>query len=129
MGYWIVSAFVVLVGFITGFSIGVFILPIGIALLVLGPARHRPRTFWPVLLGVIGYELGFLLYVPLTCTSTATVPDGVAETVCTSILGPDYRGSGTYNPPLDPARVVGLLSGIGSALLAFAIVTRRPGPP
>ena len=122
MTYWILSASVVLVGFITGFSIGTFILPVGIALLVLGPVRHRPRLYWPVLLGVVGYEIAFLLYAPLTCTSTATIPGGVAETVCTTILGPEYRGSGTYNPSLEPARIVGLIAGVGAALLTFAIV-------
>jgi hypothetical protein len=127
MGYWIVSVVVVLVGFITGFSIGTFILPIGIALLVLGPVRHRPRLYWPVLLGVFGYEIAFLLYAPLTCTSTATIPGGVAETVCTTILGPDYRGSGTYSPSLAPAGIVGLIAGIGAGLLTFALIARRPG--
>jgi hypothetical protein len=122
MGYWIVSVVVVLVGFVTGFSIGTFILPIGIALLVLGPVRHRPRLFWPVLLGVVGYEIAFLLYAPLICTSTATIPDGVAETVCTTILGPDYRGSGTYNPSLEPARIVGLIGGVVAAAVTFVIV-------
>lgn len=127
MTYWIVSAFVVLVGFITGFSIGAFILPIGVALLVLGPVRHRHLLYWPVLMAVVGYELAFLLYAPLTCTSIATVPGGVAETVCTTILGPEYRGTGSYNPSLEPARFVGLIAGLGAAVLTFAIVRRRPG--
>ena len=127
MAYWVLSVSVLLAGLITGFSVGTFILPIGIALIVLGPARHRPRLYWPVLLGVVGYEIAFLLYAPLTCTSTATVPGGVAETVCTTILGPEYRGSGTYNPSLAPARLVGLIAGVGFALLTFALLIRRVG--
>ena len=37
MGYWFLSLAVLVLGFLTGFSIGAFILPIGVALVVLGP--------------------------------------------------------------------------------------------
>jgi hypothetical protein len=122
VAYWVFSAIVVLFGIVTGFSIGVFILPIGLALVVLGPVRKRPRVYWPGLMAVVGFVLGVLLYGPLTCTSTAMIPDGVAKTVCTSILGPEYRGFGTYSPSFEPARNVGLIMGVGAALLTFAIV-------
>lgn len=125
MSYWILSAAIVVLGFLTGFSIGAFILPVGVALLVLGPIRHRPRLYWPALMAVVGYQVGFLLYAPLTCTSIGAVPGGALETVCTTILGPEYRGTGTYNPSLDPARLVGLAVALGAAALAFVVVWLR----
>ncbi len=130
MGYWIFSLAVLIVGFLTGFSIGTLIFPIGIALLALGPVRGRPRLFWPVLLGVIGFELGYLLFAPLTCTASATIPAGAAETICQSILGPEYRAPGIGNPPTDLARLAGVITATASAAVAWIAlsVTRRRAP-
>ena len=131
MGYWILSLAVLIVGFLTGFSIGAFILPVGVALLVLGPVRGRPRVFWPVLMGVVGFELGYLLFVPLTCTATAAIPSGAGETVCRSILGPEYRASGVENPPTDLARLVGVIMAVGAAVATLIVLTvsRRRADP
>jgi hypothetical protein len=123
MTYWILTLTVLIAGFLTGFSIGIFIFPIGVALLLLGPVRHRPRVFWPILMGVVGCDIGYLLFVPLTCTATATIPGGVTETTCTSILGPDYRAQGTASPPTDVALVVGGLVGAGAAVATLVVLT------
>ncbi|MDP2350020.1 MAG: hypothetical protein Q8M74_02565 [Chloroflexota bacterium] len=123
MSYWIFSLTVLIVGFLTGFSIGALILPIGVALILLGPVRHRQRLFWPVLMGLIGFELGYLLFVPLTCTATAAIPGGAGETVCTSILGPEYRASGVGAPPTDLARLVGVIAAAGAAVATLAGLT------
>ena len=126
VGYWILSLAVVIVGFLTGFSIGTLIFPIGIALLALGPVRGRPRLFWPVLLGVIGFELGYLLFAPLTCTASTTIPAGAAETVCQSILGPEYRAPGIGNPPTDLARLVGAIAvaaSLGATWIALTVTS------
>jgi hypothetical protein len=40
VGYWFFSLAVLFLGFVTGLSIGAFILPIGVVLIVLGPVRH-----------------------------------------------------------------------------------------
>ena len=98
MGYWIVSLLLVVFGFITGFSIGAPFLLIGLAMLVLGPVRHRTLVFWPPFVGVLVGIVGIVLLVPLTCTASGGV-GGVSSTVCTSILGPAWSGSGLYNPP------------------------------
>ena len=106
MGYWLFSAAVLFLGFLTGFSIGVFILPIGLALVVLGPVRRRPRVYWPALMAVVGFVVGYLLFVPLTCTATSAVPGGDGATVCQGILGPVYRTTGAA----DFARLAGFIA-------------------
>jgi hypothetical protein len=118
VGYWVFALAVVVLGFLTGFSIGVFILPIGVALVVLGPIRHRRTVYWPILMAVVGFVVGYLLFVPLTCTATTAIPGGDRTTVCQSILGPEYRSVGVSEPPTDLARLAGL---IGAAL--GAVVT------
>jgi hypothetical protein len=118
------SVAVLVAGVLTGFSIGAFIAPIGIAMLVLGPVRRRRRVFWPSLVAVIGFELGYLLFVPLTCTTTATIPGGAGETVCTSILGPTFRTPGVGNPPADLALVAGWIVALAAGAVALLAVTR-----
>ncbi len=110
MGYWFFSLAVLLLGFLTGFSIGMFILPIGLALVVLGPVRHRPKVYWPVLMAVVGFVVGYLLFVPLTCTATTAIPGDDGATVCQSILGPEYRSVGVGKPPTDLARLAGAIA-------------------
>jgi len=123
VAYWIFCAAVVLLGLLTGFSIGVFILPIGVALVALGPVRGRPRVFWPVLLAVVGFVVGYLLFVPLSCTATASIPGGETTTVCRSILGPEYRTVGVAEPPTDLARLAGAIGAAVGAVLALAGLT------
>jgi hypothetical protein len=128
--YWIFSLTVLILGVLTGFSIGAFILPIGLALLVLGPVRKRRIVYWPLLLGVLGFVIGYLLFVPLTCTATAVIPGGTGETVCRAILGPEYRAAGIANPPADTALLAGVIAMIVAAIgtlaaLRFAARRRR----
>ena len=120
MGYWFFSLAVLLIGFLTGFSIGVFILPIGVALVLLGPVRRRPRVYWPALMAVVGFVAGYLLFVPLTCTATSATSGGEGATVCQSILGPGYRIAGMVEPPTDLARLAGII-GAGFAAVATLV--------
>ena len=46
--YWIAAVTLVVLGFLGAFSIGGPFLMLGVAMLALGPFRHRPRIFWPV---------------------------------------------------------------------------------
>lgn len=119
MGYWLFSLAVLLLGFLTGFSIGAFILPIGAALVLLGPVRRRPRVYWPALMAVVGFVVGYLLFAPLTCTATSEIPGGEGATVCQSILGPGYRSIGVSEPPTDLARLAGAVGAAVAAILAF----------
>lgn len=121
--YWLFSGIVLFFGFITGFSIGIFILPIGLALVVLGPVRDRPKLYWPLLMAVAGFMLGYVLFVPLYCSAAARTPGGSTETVCGSILGPEYHAPNTENPPNDLALRVGAVVGVVGAVVAFGGVS------
>jgi hypothetical protein len=119
MSYWLIALVLTTFGFITGFSIGPPFFVVGVAMLILGPVRSRPRMFWPTLVGVIAFVIGAVLVVPLYCVATSDV-DGVSTTVCSSVIGPTWSGSGLYNPgpeAFDLALRDGLAAGV-AALVA-----------
>jgi hypothetical protein len=120
--YWIFVVAVLVFGFVTGFSIGAFIMPVGLALLILGLVRHRRRLFWPILLAVVGFQVGYVLFVPLSCTATGTLGQPSVELVCNSVLGGEFRAAGIVDPPRTMAIVAGVLAAGGSAVLAYAAV-------
>jgi hypothetical protein len=115
--YWLLAAILVVFGFVAISSIGMPFLALGITLIVLAPWRGQPRTFWPPLVGVLSFFIGFVLIAPWSCTTTATTSgDPGAFTTCSNILGLNYSGGGSYNPPLWPALAVGLaLAAAGTA--------------
>jgi hypothetical protein len=132
MGYWIAALLLVAFGFITGFSIGPPFLLVGLAMLLLGPLRRWPRLYWPPLVGVLAFILGVVLVVPAFCTATTEVGQ-VSHTVCRSVLGLSWSGTGLYNPPreaFDLGLRVGIAGGIGAAIVTFVSLTlrRHPGP-
>lgn len=116
MSYWIASLGLIAFGVVGMASIGRPFLLVGLAMLVLGPLRSRPALFWPPLVAVIAYNVGYWAVVPFNCTATGTV--GGTTTVCSSLIGIRYSGSGLYNPSLEPANQVGLLL----AAVAFVVV-------
>ena len=117
MGYWITSIGLIALGLVGTFSIGRPFLLVGLALVVLGPVRRRPVLFWPPLVAVIAYNVGYWAVVPLYCTATEAV-GGTSATACSSLIGIRYSGAGIYNPSLEPANLVGLLL----AAIAFIVV-------
>lgn len=127
MGYWIAALLLVAFGFIGALSIGPPFLLVGLAMLVLGPLRRWPRLYWPPLVGVLAFILGVILVVPMYCTATAEVGQ-VSHTVCRSILGLSWSGTGLYNLPpeaFDLGLRVGIASGIGAAIVTFVSLTVR----
>ncbi len=127
MAYWIAALLLVAFGFLTGFSIGPPFLLVGLAMLVLGPLRHWPRLFWPLLVGVLAFNLGVILVIPIYCTATAEA-GGVSHTVCTSVLGPTWSGSGLYNPPPEALAVAiraGLAAAVAAAIATLGWITLR----
>ena len=128
--YWTLSGVLVVFGFLTGFSIGMPFLLIGVTLLALGPARHNKVVFWPVLIAVIGFIVGFILVTPLSCTTSSSVrvvngnqSSQPSTTQCTNILGIDYSGTGLYNPSQQPALLAGF--GLGAIAGGTLFVTLR----
>jgi hypothetical protein len=125
MAYWIAALLLVAFGFLTGFSIGPPFLVVGLTMLVLGPLRRWPRVFWPSLVGVLAFNLGVILVIPMYCTATSEA-GGVSHTVCSSLLGLTWSGSGLYNPPPEAFAVAirtGLAVAAVAALATFASLT------
>lgn len=125
--YWLAALLLTAFGFITGFSIGPPFLLVGLAMLVLGPFRGRPRLFWPPLVGVVAFVVGVALVIPLSCVATSE-SGGVSSTVCTSILGPTWSGTGLYNPPPEAFALafrVGIAAAVGAACGTLAWLTFR----
>ena len=70
MGYWIASLGLIAFGFLGALSIGRPFFLVGLAMLVLGPVRRHPALFWPPLLAVVAYNVGYWAVAPLYCTAT-----------------------------------------------------------
>ncbi len=124
MAYWITSLTLIGFGFVAAFSVGRPFLLVGIALLVLSPLRGRPVLFWPPLAAVIAWNVTFMAVAPWMCTATQTVGAGnpagglgESTTVCSNLIGITYRGTGTYNPSLEPANQVALVVAVATFLL------------
>jgi hypothetical protein len=135
MSYWVAAVVLVVFGFITGFSIGPPFLLLGLAMLVLGPLRRWPRLFWPSLVGFFAFLVGVIAVIPMTCTATEAI-GGASYTVCTSLVGPTWSGSGLYNPPPEAfqlALAVGLAAAALALIATFGWLTVRrrgqAGPP
>jgi hypothetical protein len=106
--YWVTTVSFIVIGFLGMLSIGRPFLLVGLAMLLLGPLRRRPAVFWPPLAAVIAWNVGFLAFAPMTCTTTETIGVGSSEggeptTVCSSLTGIAYSGRGLFNPSLEPA--------------------------
>ena len=125
MGYWIASLGLIAFGFLGALSIGRPFFLVGLAMLVLGPVRRHPTLFWPPLLAVVAYNAGYWAVAPLYCTATEAV-GGPSTTVCSSVLGINYSGSGLHNPSPDPANVAGLLlAAVTFVVVLAAIILKR----
>ena len=115
--YWLATAVVIAFGVLAGFTIGLVILPLGVAMAVLGPFRRRPAIFWPPMAGVIAFVAGFLAVAPITCTASSEVGGG-STSVCSSLLGVQYTGTGFFTP----SQLPGLYAGLGLALVTAIVV-------
>jgi hypothetical protein len=134
MSYWLAAVVLMAFGFVTGFSIGAPFLLVGLAMLVLGPFRGRPRLFWPALLAVIAFVVAVILVIPLSCEATSALGND-SYTVCRSIAGPTWAGPGLYNPPAE-AFSLAVLAGLAAGGVAgvvtftwFALRRRIPRSP
>ena len=117
MTYWITSLGLIAFGILGAFSFGRPFLLVGLAMCIVGPLRSRAVVFWPPLMAVVAYNVGYLAVAPFYCMATQAV-GGPSTTACSSLIGIGYSGSGTYNPSLEPANQAGLLL----AALVFVVV-------
>jgi hypothetical protein len=123
MTYWLVCVVLLGSGYLAGFSIGVPFFYVGLAMLILSPLRRRHIVFWPLLLAVIAFEVGYFAVAPFYCSASQAI-DGPTTTVCTSLLGLRYEGG----EGLDPLRMLSPVAGVALATLtAFVtwLVMRR----
>ena len=125
MAYWIVAAGLCAFGFLTGFSIGQPFLLVGLALVLLGPLRHRARIFVPILTAVVAYNVGFFLLVPFYCSATSQVGQA-SVVVCQSLLGVTFTGGEGYNPSPVPAIQSGLIIAALAGTLSLGLLSTGP---
>jgi hypothetical protein len=123
-------------GFVGMLSIGRPFLLVGLAMLVLAPLRGRPILFWPPLAAVVAWNIAFMAIAPSMCTTSQTIGAGnprtglgESTTVCSNLIGITYRGTGTYNPSLEPANQVALVLAVATFLLVLVVLIapRRAG--
>jgi hypothetical protein len=131
--YWTLVTILIVFGFLGVFSIGAPFLLLGLLLAVLGPVRHYRRVLWPAVAGLVGATVAYALVAPLSCTATSTT-NGESSTVCSSILGGTYAGTGIYNPSLEPALRVAAVAAVVAAMLTWIVLsselrTRKPSAP
>jgi hypothetical protein len=128
MSYWFVCACLLVFGFLAGFSIGLPFFHVGLAMLLLGPFRTYRLVFWPLLLAVIGYEVGFIAVAPFSCSATQQIGEP-STTVCLSLIGLRYEGVGTYNPSLVPGMVTGVAVATLTAIATWLIMRSKSSTP
>lgn len=116
MAYWLSTLAVIVLGFLTGFSIGPFLLLIGFAMLLLGPFRRRPLIYWPPMAAALAFIVGYLAVAPFYCYAHSEAGAG-SITRCSSLVGVQYTGVGVYNPSLLPGVYAGLALAAVTALL------------
>jgi hypothetical protein len=127
VSYWTTSAGLMAFGAIAMFSIGRPFLLVGFAMLALGRLRGRPVLYWPPLVAVIAYNIGYWAVAPLFCTATQEA-GGHSTTTCASFIGIGYAGAS--GPSLAPANETGLLVGvIAFVVVLWAMFRRTDVPP
>jgi hypothetical protein len=127
MAYWVASLALIVFGFLSSLSIGQPFLLVGVAMLVLGAFRGRPRIYWPPLLAVIAYDVAYWAVAPYRCFARSDAGE-ISNTACSSLVGQHYAGVGIFNPSLLPAIVAGLVAA-GVAGLTFALLIWRGRAP
>jgi hypothetical protein len=122
--YWLVCAALLGFGYLAGFSIGLPFFYLGVALLILSPLRRWNGVFWPLLLAVIAFEVGYNAVAPFYCSATQAI-GGLTTTVCTSLIGIRYEGGASFDPPRTMALGAGVTSAILTAFATWLVVHRH----
>lgn len=118
MAYWIASLLLIAFGILGAFTIGQPFLIVGLAMLVLGPLRHRSLWFWPPMAAVLAYNMAFWVITPLYCSSTSSPGDAPALTSCSSLIGITWPANG--GGLADPSAAFAQTNGVALALAVCA---------
>jgi hypothetical protein len=131
LAYVALAVGLVLFGFAGLLSIGAPFLLTGIVMLFCFPWRRRRKILWPAIAGVWSLTLGYVLLAPIGCSTRGTAEDltmgfvsTAATTTCNGVFF-DYAGGASYNPPLLPALLVGVLLGAVAVISVRALLSRR----
>lgn len=116
-------------GILAIFSVGMAFLLTGLMLAILGPFRRRAAVFWPPLIAWWTLITTFVALAPFSCSQSISTavgqPATTTPTVCTNLVGINYSGSGSYNPPLMPAFLIGLALAIAGGVLSRVLLHHR----
>jgi len=124
--YFAIAITLCALGFVAIFSVGAPVFLTGIAMLVASPWRGRREITVPIVAAPWAFTLTYVLLAPLSCTSTLSTGPLLSRTECSNILGIDYSGGGSYDPPLLPALLAGLVAaGLTIAVLRSLLARRR----
>ena len=101
-------------------------------------ARPKEPNLLPLAIAALGFVAGFILLVPLGCTSeeisiiesrSSDTASSTGQTSCSNVMGLDYRGEGSYNPPLWPAALAGVAAAaVGGGMTLLLQRGRTPRP-
>ena len=101
MGYWAASIALIVFGILGSMSIGLPFLTIGMAMLLLAQVRRRAVVYWPIMLGLIAFNIAFWLTIPFYCSASSTPDGGSSAATCSSLIGIPTADAGTsiYTDP------------------------------
>ena len=99
-------------GYVALFSVGAPFFLTGATMIGVSPWRSRGTVLWPALAAPWAFTAAYILIAPLGCTTTGSPASARAVTQCTNVLGIDYRGGASYDPPLMPALLAGLVAAV-----------------
>jgi hypothetical protein len=124
VAYWVVVVSLLVLGFLSMFTVGLAFLLLAAAMTVLSPFRSKPRVWWSGMALVVGYLIGYAAVAPWGCSQTATfdVATGVAEeapTVCRSLIGIEYTGPDGFEPTRTPGVIAGVVLGVLASSAAW----------
>jgi hypothetical protein len=119
IAYWALIVILIGFGFLGILSIGLPFLLLGIMLAILARRRHETGVIAAGVAAIVGFTLGYILFVPINCTTAERAPIGT-HTVCGNILGINYSSAGGYSSSLFSGVIAGLILAV-----LFASVTRR----
>ncbi len=108
--YWVLAYTLIAFGVVTGFSIGIPFLLLGLLLLVLSPVRHRAAIFWPIVIAYLVSVASYILTAP-SCSSFSH-NGSPRVTTCSNLIGIDQTGGDSVNPSLGSALLFGLTAGL-----------------
>jgi hypothetical protein len=121
--YWVLAHTLIPFGVVTGFSIGIPFLLLGLLLLVLSPVRYRPTIFWPVIVGYLVLVVGYIVAAP-SCSSFSH-NGSPRVTTCSNLIGIDQTGGDSVNPSLGSALLFGLTAGLLVGVGLRVVLERR----